>query len=126
MTSCKLTCLVLGDIVYINVAGQPIILLGGYQVANEILDKKSAIYSDRPTMELAGELSGFNKWIGFLKYGPRWKEMRKYMHHAIGTRESLVKFGPLFESEIRKLLKAIHRDPLHTQQYIRSYVAISC
>jgi len=84
-----------------------------------MLDKKSAIYSDRPVMEMAGELGGFNKWTGFLAYGPRWKESRKYMHHAIGTRESLAEFGGLFESETRKYLKAVLRGPENAQRHIR-------
>lgn len=84
-----------------------------------MLDKKSAIYSDRPVLEMAGELAGFKKWTGFLTYGPRWRESRKYMHHAIGTRESLVEFGSLFESETRKFLKAALGDPEKLQRHIR-------
>ena len=75
-------------------------------------------------MEMAGDLSGFNKWTGFLAYGPRWKETRKYMHHAIGTKESLTESGPLFESETRRFLKAVLRDPQNAQRHIRSYVVI--
>jgi Cytochrome P450 len=108
--------------VYISVAGQPLIILGDVEVANEMLDKKSAIYSDRPVMEMAGELGGFNKWTGFLAYGPRWKETRKYMHHAIGTRESLADFSSLFESETRKFLKTVLRDPENAQRHVRLYV----
>lgn len=119
LSSPKPSRLVLGNIVYISVAGQPLIILGDVEVANEMLDKKSAIYSDRPVMEMAGELGGFNKWTGFLAYGPRWKESRKYMHHAIGTRESLAEFGGLFESETRKYLKAVLRDPENAQRHIR-------
>lgn len=126
MISRKPTSLILGNIVSISVAGQPLVILGSVEVANEMLDKKSAIYSDRPVMEMAGELSGFNKWTGFLGYGPRLKETRKYMHHAIGTRESLTEFSPLFESETRKFLKAVLRDPRNAQRYIRSYVVVFC
>jgi hypothetical protein len=111
-----------GNIVYTSIAGQPMIILGDYQVANEMLNKKSAIYSDRPIMEMMGELSGFNKWTGLLAYGARWKESRKYIHHAIGTRESLADCGGLFESETRKYLKAVLRDPKNAQRHIRLYV----
>jgi hypothetical protein len=111
-----------GNIVYVSVAGQPLIVLGDAEVANEMLDKKSAIYSDRPVMEMAGELGGFNKWTGFLAYGPRWRETRKYMHHAIGTRESLADFGGHFESETRKFLKAVLHDPENAQRHLRLYV----
>ena len=93
------------------------------EIANELLDKKSAIYSDRPVLEMAGELAGFKNWTGFLTYGPRWKESRKYMHHAIGTRESLAEFSGLFESSNRNLLKAALRDPEHLEQHIRLYAS---
>ena len=37
-----------GDIVYLTVFGQPILLLGSYRAAHELLEKRSANYSDRP------------------------------------------------------------------------------
>ena len=37
-----------GDIVYLKVLGQSIILLGSYEAAFEILEKRSANYSNRP------------------------------------------------------------------------------
>jgi Cytochrome P450 len=112
-----------GSIVYANVAGQPLVILSDMEVANELLDKKSAIYSDRPVLEMAGELAGFKNWTGFLSYGPRWKESRKYMHHAIGTRESLAEFSGLFESSTRNLLKAALRDPENLERHIRLYAS---
>ena len=38
----------LGDIVYLNICKQPMIVLGSHEAATELLDKRSAIYSDRP------------------------------------------------------------------------------
>ncbi|KAI9507177.1 cytochrome P450 [Russula earlei] len=108
-----------GSIVYANVAGQPLVILSDIEVANELLDKKSAIYSDRPVLEMAGELAGFKNWTGFLTYGPRWKESRKFMHHAIGTRESLAEFSSLFESANRKLMKEALCDPENLERHIR-------
>lgn len=118
----KLSSPTAGSIVYANAAGQPLIILSNAEVANEMLDRKGAIYSDRPVLQMAGELAGFNKWTGALAYGSRWRESRKYMHHAIGTRESLEGFSSLFESETRKFLKATLRDPDNLQQHVRQYV----
>jgi hypothetical protein len=112
----------LGSIVYANAAGQPLIILSDMEVANEMLDRKGAIYSDRPVLHMAGELAGFDKWTGGLAYGLRWRESRKYMHNAIGTRESLEGFGALFESEIRKFLRATLRDPDNLKHHVRQYV----
>lgn len=37
----------LGDIVYLDALGQPMIILGSHEAALELLDKRSANYSDR-------------------------------------------------------------------------------
>lgn len=73
---------------------------------------------------MAGELAGMGEWTSSLMYGPRLKESRKYMHRAIGTRESLEKFDNLFDSGIRKFLKATLRDPENVQQHIRRCVPL--
>ena len=38
-----------GDVVYLNMLGQDIIVLGSLNAARDLLDKRSANYSDRPT-----------------------------------------------------------------------------
>lgn len=42
-----------GDVVYLDVLGQPMVVLGSYKVARELLDKRSANYSDRPRSIMA-------------------------------------------------------------------------
>ncbi|KAI0260543.1 cytochrome P450 [Gloeopeniophorella convolvens] len=108
-----------GPIAYADAAGQPIIIINDAEIANELLDKKSAVTSDRPVFEMAGELAGFKRWAGAQGYGPRLRESRKYMHRAIGTRDSLEKFSTLFENETHKFLRATLRDPDNVQQHIR-------
>ena len=45
-TAC-LANIIIGDVVYISAFGTNIILLGTHQAAADLLEKKSAIYSDR-------------------------------------------------------------------------------
>jgi hypothetical protein len=40
-----------GDIVYSRVLGQHIIIIGSIDVARELLDRRSATYSDRPFLQ---------------------------------------------------------------------------
>ena len=42
-----------GDLIYLDVLGQPMVVLGSYKVARELLDKRSANYSDRPRSIMA-------------------------------------------------------------------------
>ena len=99
------------------------IILNDVDIANEILDKRGATNSDRPVLNMAGELPGFKEWTVLLRYGPRLKESRKYIHRAIGNRESLKKFYGLFYSEVRKYLKATLRDPDDVLEHIRRYIS---
>jgi hypothetical protein len=40
--------LCLGEIVYVEAFGQPIVILGSLQAADEVFDKHGAVASDRP------------------------------------------------------------------------------
>jgi len=97
------------------------IILNDVDLASEILDKKGATCSDRPVLTMACELAGFKELTGFLMYGQRLKESRKYMHRAIGNQEPLRTFDSLFEAEVRKYLKATLRDPDDVREHIRRY-----
>lgn len=59
----------LGPIFQLNMAGQSAVVLNSYQVASEILDKRSAIYSDRPRMIMTSEILCGNHFFPFLRYG---------------------------------------------------------
>ena len=39
--------LVVGDVMYLEVLGQPMVILGSHEAALDLLEKRSAIYSDR-------------------------------------------------------------------------------
>ena len=45
-----------GDVMYLNILGQPMIVLSSEKVARDLADKRSGIYSDRPRFVLYSEL----------------------------------------------------------------------
>jgi hypothetical protein len=45
-----------GDIVYVNVLGKPMIILGSVSAARELMEARGANYSDRPRIVMHGEL----------------------------------------------------------------------
>ena len=47
-----------GDVAYIKVFGSRMIFLSSVAVINDLLERRSAIYSDRPTSAMAVELCG--------------------------------------------------------------------
>jgi hypothetical protein len=38
----------LGDLIYLNAAGQPVVIINSQKVAVALLDRRAEIYSDRP------------------------------------------------------------------------------
>ena len=101
----------LGDITHTNVLGQDTIILNSSKTAVDILDKRSATYSDRPVLMMGGEIIGWNRSLALTQYGPRFREFRKFMSRLIGTRTSMEKFAPLQERETAKFLARIMVDP---------------
>ncbi|KAF9649833.1 cytochrome P450 [Thelephora ganbajun] len=100
-----------GEIIYLNILGQKLIILNSSKAAIDLLDKRSAIYSDRPVPVMSGEIVGWNQTLALMQYGPRFREFRKYMSRTIGTRAGMEKFTPLQEKETAKFLARVMADP---------------
>jgi hypothetical protein len=50
-----------GDVVYLSVLGQPIVILNSLKAVKDLLDQRSSIYSDRPIFTMVGELMGLDQ-----------------------------------------------------------------
>ena len=51
LSACATT--ITGEVIYLRVFGQPMIILGSYQAARDLLDKHSANFSSRPSSVMA-------------------------------------------------------------------------
>jgi hypothetical protein len=101
----------IGDIIYVNVLGQEMIVLNSSKAAVDLFDKRSANYSDRPVVTMCGEIVGWSRSLALLRYGPRFREFRKYLSRTMGTRGSMERFTPLLEKEGTKFLARVMADP---------------
>ena len=99
--------------------GQHCIIVNSAQVAVEMLDKKSRIYSDRPTIQMCGELMGGKDSLGLLPYGQRFRNYRKMFHQAMGTYDAINKFRHVEEMETRRFLQRVHTKPEELESHIR-------
>lgn len=54
--SFRLKNTILGDVIYVENLGQPLIFLNSYEAAADLLEQRSAIYSDRPISPMVQEL----------------------------------------------------------------------
>ncbi|KIM45959.1 hypothetical protein M413DRAFT_298764 [Hebeloma cylindrosporum] len=108
-----------GDICSVTVLGQPLIILNSAKVAIDMLDKKSAIYSDRPTLQMGGELVGWKNTMVLLPYGDRFRRYRRLFHRLIGNPASIQCFYPSEELEARRFLRRLLTTPGDLAAHVR-------
>ncbi|EJC99758.1 cytochrome P450, partial [Fomitiporia mediterranea MF3/22] len=94
---------VFGDILYLKVLGQHIIVLHDLTHAQELMDKNGAIYSDRPKMTYVNKLVKIQS-LTFMPYGSLWRTHRKLMHHYLNTR-GVDELQPAMLQSVRTLLE---------------------
>jgi len=81
------------DVVYFNVLGNRMIVLNSQKAANEILDKRGAIYQDRPRFVLF-DVMGWGFTLTFMLFGPRFKLHRSVLQKGF-TKTAITIYQPI-------------------------------
>ncbi|KAF8678666.1 cytochrome P450 [Rhizoctonia solani] len=112
------------DIISLTVLGKTIIILNSVETAEELMDKRSEIYSGRPSLRVIvdPELLDWEDSIIMLSYGPRWKKQRRIMRELLKPSSETHNFA-LFERETHGLLKRLLSNPENFEKEFRRTVA---
>lgn len=111
-----------GDVTSVSLLGQRVVILNSLEATFDLLDKKSAVYSDRPVTPMAGELMGWSQALILSPYGDRFRDIRRFLHRYLGSRGQFEKIEPfyeLIESETRRLLVRLRHQPEHYVDHVR-------
>ena len=101
-----------GDVFGLNVAGTTMVVVNSYQRAVDIFDKRSAIYSDRATIPMAGKMMGWEGNLAFKPYKEKsFKQGRRLFQQEFGTYATIKKFHPQEEAESVNLLDRLLKEP---------------
>ncbi|KAF7328084.1 hypothetical protein MKEN_00389700 [Mycena kentingensis (nom. inval.)] len=92
------------DILHLDVAGRSVIVLCSAKAADNLLEKRAAIYSDRPRFVFLNEIMGSGYSFTFMRYGTPWRERRRMFHSVFGTTADVAKFYPKQREYIHELL----------------------
>ncbi|KAF9462350.1 cytochrome P450 [Collybia nuda] len=109
-----------GDVCYLRVFGWNMVFLSSVEAADDLLEKRGAIYSDRPTLLMCGELCGVDHMLPFLKYNDTFKRQRRYTRQTLGAR-NIPAYHPMIRVETSSFLSAIVNDPSDYLNHIRKY-----
>lgn len=126
-----------GDIIHLNVIGQPIIVLNTEKAANDLLQKKGKIYSERPYMPMQEmrvfpPLSGFvpdfelhrlgwGDMLTFLNTGDSFNKARKLLQDPF-TQSKCTVFQDLQLSLTHILLKDLLSSPTEFDIHLKRHV----
>ncbi|KAJ7829395.1 cytochrome P450 [Mycena olivaceomarginata] len=100
-----------GPLIKVEIMGQKICIINSYKVANDLLNDRSAIYSDRPAMPMK-----FN--MGLQPYSTEYKKHRKAFQHGFNRRESNG-YQPVQTRENTLLLEKLLNDPSNYDHHLR-------
>ncbi|KAI0718536.1 CyP450 monooxygenase [Cerioporus squamosus] len=92
-----------GDLVHLNVLGQSMVLIGTYETARELMEKRSSNYSNRP-QSIMKTLIGGDWALVFDQYDSQWRQRRRAFHRHFGPK-SINQYEGIQEDSARRLLQ---------------------
>ncbi|KAI0367632.1 O-methylsterigmatocystin oxidoreductase [Pilatotrama ljubarskyi] len=98
-----------GDMTYLNMFGQPMLILNSYDAAIALLEGRSANTSDRPRIVMA-ELSGYMWEFAIQGYTPEWRTRRR-MFHTFFQHSVVPDYRPIHLRECRRFLLRLSQTP---------------
>ncbi|KAG9019271.1 hypothetical protein FRB90_004540 [Tulasnella sp. 427] len=113
-----------GDIFSFKVGSSNLIVLTSPQAVREVLDKQSAITSDRPPMFIADVITDGNH-LPFVRQGPTWKILRRTVRDILSP-QACARHSQMQGAESARLMYDLLRQPddhyLHYQRYALSVI----
>jgi len=94
------------------------VIVNSAKVMDE-LDKRGAVYSDRPVLEMGGELVGYSSTLVLIPYGSRFRTYRKHFSRYFGSPKPIKELYPLIEHETRRFLKRVVTKPEDLLKHLR-------
>ncbi|KAI0047445.1 cytochrome P450 [Auriscalpium vulgare] len=98
-----------GDVVYLNVAGQPIVLLNTQEAAADLLDRRASIYSGRPHFVVASEILTGGMFLVYAQYGDMMRRMRRAAQEGL-SKAAVKQLHPIQRREALLLAQGLLTD----------------
>ncbi|KAK0500240.1 cytochrome P450 [Armillaria luteobubalina] len=109
-----------GDVIYLDTPGNPTVIINSAQAANDLLEKRSRNYSDRPGMTdfTMTMLTGWGRILSFMRYSDWWRMHRRMFHQYFQPR-AVPAYYPVQMKATSVLLQQLHNSPDAFVQHIR-------
>ncbi|EAU81843.2 cytochrome P450 [Coprinopsis cinerea okayama7 len=98
-----------GDAIYLETAGQPVLILNKLSDVVELLERRAPYFSDRPSPHVF-EMAKVGWTMGIMNYGSRWRSHRRTFHQQFHQR-TVVQYRPIIEDECLKFHRRLLVNP---------------
>ncbi|KAF7306992.1 Cytochrome P450 [Mycena indigotica] len=112
-----------GDLIYIQIFGNPILVVNSATAAADLLEKRGAKYSSRPVRTMVVDLIGWDWLASSFPYGSKWQKHRIMFHRHLPANESSTKYHPLQIQEARILCRRLLDSPVDFRHHVRNAAA---
>lgn len=111
-----------GELVYLNIMGQSILIINSAEMGRELFQKKGAIYSGRPETEMMHKLTIFGKVaIPAMDYGERWTRYRAIAHDVLSLK-NLPSYYSIIETNARSFAQRLIAERVNNLTCVRDGV----
>ncbi|KIJ52298.1 hypothetical protein M422DRAFT_156199 [Sphaerobolus stellatus SS14] len=111
-----------GDVVYAHALGQDVIVLNSRKAVDDLFEKRSQLYSDRPLLPMR-DILGWSFVVGLMHYNDEWRLNRRLLHQKYRP-DAAIAFRPVQLSKIYELLRNLLQAPERFQDHY-TYMAAS-
>ncbi|KAG2055473.1 cytochrome P450 [Suillus hirtellus] len=108
-----------GDLVFVQLLSQEIVVVSSQHVAEALMDKRSRVYSDRPTIATVDPF-GWSVIFAFAGYGDEWRLSRRLFHQTFRS-SSALKFRPMQIERARETIINLIDDPQHYHSHFATF-----
>ncbi|KIY71792.1 OrdA protein [Cylindrobasidium torrendii FP15055 ss-10] len=106
-------------IVGVKLLGQPIVIINDGDILSEF-DRVSHLYSDRPPMQMAGNLVGYAKTLVLMPYSPTFRSFRKHFARIMGSPAQLKQYLPMAEQKAKAFVRRMLAHPTELEPQLRT------
>ncbi|KAJ8517792.1 hypothetical protein ONZ45_g5071 [Pleurotus djamor] len=110
-----------GDIIFLNVFRNPLLVLNSAEAAQDLLEKRSAIYSSRPVRTMQADLMGFGFLFSGLPYNS-WYKQHRTMFHKYFQAKTVSDYHAIQLKHTHILLRNLQHDWARLDHHIRRQV----
>ncbi|KAI0058839.1 cytochrome P450 [Artomyces pyxidatus] len=108
------------DIIHFQVLGRHIVSINSFKAANDLLDKKSGIYSDRPRLARVKQLLGWRWILVTMSYHEGFAAHRRLVQQSFQPNIVTSMHRPVMRREVHKLLGNLLTTPDDFRVHLKS------